>query len=186
MFLKELTNKEIYSAQTAKGFCRGVGISLKSHAVKYLLCASGKSAAADFSVSTGSIDSIGSEIILSKLRPLFPRNCARIFIGRPVYSYEGIYLGKVSDLEIQNFVATRLFTDQNIAYPVSAITACTDAVILKREQPYPLGQRIPAPLLSTFSNKKSPLVTKQILREAIRRENLIKLTLSLPPFQINL
>ncbi len=185
MFLKELTNKEIFTSQSSKGFCRGVGISLKSHAVKYLLCASSKSSNADFAISTSAIERIEESIHLSKLRPLFPRNCARICIGRPVYTFDGAYLGKVADLEIENHTATRLRTDKNNTYPVSAITACLDAVILKREQPYPLGQCIPAPLQGEFSKQNSPLVTKQILKDAIAQERLIKLTLSLPPFQVN-
>ncbi len=184
MFLKELTNKEILSGSTPKGYCRGVGVSLKSHAVKYLLCGGSPAPAADtdFSVSTAAIVNVGEQIQLTKLRPLFPKSCVRIFIGRPVYSYDGAYLGSVKDLAMQGFAATTLYTDQGAAYPITSITACKDAVILKREQPFPLGQRIPAPLLSLSSEQKSPLVTKQVLRRAIREGKLIQLTLSLPPF----
>ncbi len=184
MFLKDLTDKEIISGKTSKGVCRGVGLSLKSHAVKYLLCASAQGANTDFSVSTAAVESVDTEITLSKLRPLLPKNCARIYIGRPVYSFDGVYLGNITDLEMQGFVATRLYTDQNIAYPISAVTACQDALLLKREQPYPIGQRIPAPLLPLVTEKKDGIVTKPILRTAIGKGALIKLTLSLPPFYL--
>ncbi len=187
MFLKELTNKEILSGKSPKGYCRGVGVSLKSHAVKYLLCGGSPAPAADtdFSVSTSSVTNVGEQIQLSQLRPVFPKNCVRIVIGRPVYSFDGAYLGNVTDLAMQGFAATTLFTDQNVAYPITSVTACKDAVILKREQPYPLGQRIPAPLLFLSSEQKSPLVTKQALKRAIREGRLITLTLSLPPFGLH-
>ncbi len=182
MFLKDLTNKEILSGKQPKGVCRGVGISLKSHAVKYLLCASSATADTDFSVSTAAVDRIDERITLSKLRPVFPKNCVKLFLGRPVYSFDGAYLGKVTDLELQGFTATNLFTDQDAVYPINAITASQDAVILKKEQPYPIGQRIPAPLLPLVTDKAGSVVTKPILRAAIRKGALIKLTLSLPPF----
>ncbi len=183
MFLTDLAHKEILSGKVPKGVCRGVGISLKSHAVKYLLCASGSSDT-DFSVSASAVEGVGEYVVLSKLRPLFPKNCARVFIGRPVYAFDGAYLGTVADLEIKNFVATNLFTDQGSVYPVSAITACGDAVILKREQPFPLGQRIPAPFLPLLTEKKDSVITKPVLRTAIRKGKLVRLTLSLPPFRL--
>ncbi len=185
MFLSQLVNKQIFSGPTPKGVCRGVGISLKSHAVKYLLCASSTSSETDFSVSASAVEQIGTSISLSKIRPLFPKNCARIFLGRPVYAFDGAYLGNVSDLQLRDFVATTLFTDQNEAYPVTSILACQDAVLLKREPPYPIGQRVPTPFLSLLSDKNDGVVTKTILRAAIEKNTLIKLTLSLPPFALN-
>ncbi len=186
MFLKDLVNKEIVSGKNVKGVCRGVGVSLKSHAVKYLLCASAPSSAdADFAVAVSAVEDVDKQIYLSQLRPVLPKSCARIFIGRPVYSFEGVHLGNVADLEIQGFIATRLYTDQAIAYPVNVITACFDAVILKKELPYPLGQRIPAPMLSLVTDKADAVVTKPILRTAIRKGALTKLTLSLPPFYLD-
>ena len=40
MLLSELTKKAVYSGQNLRGVCLGIGISLKSQTVKYLLCAS--------------------------------------------------------------------------------------------------------------------------------------------------
>ncbi len=184
MYLSHLTNKEIYTGNAPKGVVRGVGVSLKSHAVKYLLCSSLGGTSVDFSVSANAVERVDEGVRLSTLRPLVPKNCARVFIGRPVYAFDGAYLGKIIDLEMQNFTATHLFTDQNAAYPVTSVTASADAVLLKREQLFPLGQRIPAPVLFRVSDKKSSVVTKQILRAAIEKGELIRLTLSLSPFGI--
>lgn len=188
MFLSDITEKNIYAGKNdaSRGVCRGVGISLKSRAVKYLLCscsASQKIPSTDFSVNVSAVQDIDGGIRLSKLRPVFPKNCARIFIGYPVYSYDGSFLGKVTDLELENLTATRLFTDANVVYPVSAILACADAVILRKELPYPLGQRVPAPVLPLICDKNETLVTKSVLRSAIAKGGLIRLTLALPPFE---
>ncbi len=182
MFLNQLVNKEIYCKNAFKGVCRGIGISLKTQSVKYLLCASSPAAPTDFSVAVSAVEAVGEDIRLTSLRPIFPKRCIRIFPDMPAYSYDGVYLGKVVNLEIKEFVATKLFTDENGVYPTIAIAACQDALILKAEQAYPLGQRIPAPALSLVTEKKDALVTKPILRTAIRQGDLVKLTLSLPPF----
>lgn len=188
MLLSNLVEKSIYAGKNFKGVCMGVGLSLKSHSVKYLLCASvqAQNSAADFSVNVSAILSVDDCISLSSLRPVFPKNCVKIFIGLPIFSYEGVYLGKVRDLEIKNFVATKLFIGQNDSVPITAVAACGDAVILKKEQPYPLGQRIPAPILSLVTDKPDSVVTKPILRTAMAKGKLLKLTLSLPPFNLQL
>ncbi len=186
MKLTDLINKEIVVGKSVKGYCRGVAISLKSYAVKYLLCASAPYSEADFALSVGSVKEIGEQIVLSSLRPLLPKNSAKIFIHRPVYSADGVYLGKITDLTLRDFTATHLFTDQKERYPVSAVVASQDALLLKREQPFPLGHRIPAPVLSLFTDKKDGLVTKPVLRTAIGQGALLKLTLALPPFQAEL
>lgn len=202
MFLSDITEKAVYVGKTPRGICRGVGLSLKSHAVKYLLCSSLRSDSnpsyeavknaaispliSDFSVNAAAVKSVDDTIVLSRLRPVFPKNCAKISIGCPVYSYDGVFLGNIADVELQDFIATRLFTDRGVSYSVLSISACSDAVILRKEQPFPLGQRIPAPLVSIFSDKSDALITKPILREAIRCGGLIRLTLSLSPFRFYL
>ncbi len=187
MFLKDIVNKQILVGGSVQGICRGVGISLKTCAVKYLLCASTPSQSApDFAVSISSVESVTDEIRLTRLRAVYPKSCAKIFLGSPVYSFEGGYLGKVDDLQMQSFIATYLYTDRKERFPVTFLYACLDAVILKKEQPYPLGQRIPAPLLSLVDGKKETLVTKPVLRTAIQRRALVNLTLSLPPFDIRI
>ncbi len=182
MFLKDLVDKEIFSGKTLKGYCRGVGVSLKTHAVKYLLCASSPAEEPDFAISVSSVVEVGEQIKIISLRPVVPKNCVRIFIDRPIYAFDGIYLGKVADLAMQNFTASRLVSDRGNVYPVTSVTACFDAVILKKEPPYPIGQRIPTPMLSLANDKKSALVTKSVLKCAMGKSALVQLTLSLPPF----
>ena len=183
MKLSDLSEKNIYTNKSFQGVCRGVGLSLKSHAVRYLLCASTPTQTnTDFSVGINAVTEIRDRITLSRLRPASPKGCAKIAIGLPVYSFEGGFLGRVTDLDMTDFTATTLYTDRGERFPVTSIFACSDAVILRKEQPYPLGQRIPAPLLSLVTEKNDGVVTKQILRTALSRSALIKFTLSLPPF----
>ena len=185
MKLSYLNEKSVYAGKTFRGVCRGVALSLKSQAVKYLLCASTLTqTATDFSVGVSAVTEVGESILLSRLRPAYPKNCAKITIGLPVYSFEGGYLGVVEDLEMRDFVATRLFTDRGDIFPITSLFACSDAVILRKEPPYPLGQRIPASLLPIVTDKSEALVTKPILRAAIQKRALVKLTLSLPPFNM--
>lgn len=185
MNLSDLNEKSIYVGKTLRGVCRGVALSLKSHTVKYLLCASTLTQNnTDFSVGVSAVTEIGDTILLSRLRPAYPKNCAKISIGLPVYSFEGGYLGVVEDLEIRDFIATRLFTDRDEVFPITSIFACSDAVILRKEQPYPLGQRIPATLLPIVTDKTEGVVTKPVLRTALSKGALVKLTLSLPPFNL--
>ena len=185
MLLSSLVQKPVVVSGNIRGVCLGVGISLKTYAVKYLLCSSSPNRAnVDFCVNLSSLDKIDEAVFLRRLRPVFPKNCAQITLRLPIFSFDGSYLGKLTDLEIQNFVATRFFTE-NKAFSTASIAACADALILRKEQPFPLGQRIPAPFILQFSNKTRPLVTKQFLRQAIEKKALVKLTLSLPPFNVN-
>ena len=186
MKLSDLFEKNIYTNTTFQGVCRGVGLSLKSHAVRYLLCASTPTQASpDFSVGVNAVTGITDRISLSRLRPASPKGCAKIAIGLPVYSFEGGFLGRVADLDLCDFTATTLYTDRGESFPITSIFACSDAVILRKEQPYPLGQRIPAPILSFVTDKNDGVVTKQILRTAMEKSGLIKFTLSLPPFHFD-
>ena len=187
MKLSDLCDKSIYTNKAFQGVCRGVALSLKSHAVRYLLCASTPTQSnTDFSVGVQSVAEIADRIFLSRLRPASPKGCAKIAVGLPVYSFEGGFLGRVADLDLFDFTATTLYTDRGESFPVTSIFACSDAVILRKEQPFPLGQRIPAPLLSLVTDKNDGVVTKPILRNAIAKNALVKLTLSLPPFNVEL
>ena len=186
MFLSDITNKTVYLNKTPRGVVKGIGVSLKTLAVKYLLCGNSQSARAHFALPVSAIVSIDEHVFLSRMRPVLPKNSACLFIGLPVYAYDGAYLGKITELEIKNFVATLFYTDVGLELPVSAIAACSDAVLLKKEQPYPLGQRIPAPLLPLLLSKADGVVTKPVLRTAMQKSSLVKLTLSLPPFSYTL
>ena len=185
MLLSSLVNKPVVVAENIRGICLGVGVSLKNYAVKYLLCASSPNRfQTDFCINASAIDKIDEAIFLKRLRPVFPKNCAQITLDLPIFSAEGCLIGKLTDVELQNLVATRLFTPKR-AFSISSVAACSDAVILRKEQPFPLGQRVPAHLLSNFEDKFSPIVNKAFLRSAIEKKALITLTLSLPPFNVN-
>ena len=186
MFLSQLVNKEIWVGETARGVCQGIGISLKTQGVKYLLCSSSPTSRAQFAVPVSSVKYVGERIILSRLRPVFPKSCACLFLHLPVYAYDGTFMGEVLDVEIEEFIALTMFTGGNEDYPVSAISACADAVLLKKELPFPLGQRIPAPVLSHLTGKTDGLVTRPLLRAAIQKNALVALTLSLPPFDLDI
>lgn len=188
MLLSQIVNLPINVNGTNRGVCLGVGVSLKTSTVKYLLCSSAPSATplsanVDFCVNLSSVYSFEKNaVFLSKLRPVFPKNCAKIFLSRPVYSFDGNFLGSLTDLEINEQTATRLFTT-NETFPFCAVAAVSDAFILRKNQPYPLGQRIPAPVVSSVFEKNTPVVTKPVLKTAIEKKALIKLTLSLAPFR---
>lgn len=185
MFLSQLVGKEIAVGKNPRGIVKGVGVSLKTHNVKYLLCAGENASRSLFAIPVSAVESLGERILLPRLRPVLPKYCACLFLNLPVYSYEGENLGLLQDLTINSFIATTLLTDKGITLPISAVTACSDAVLLKKEQPYPLGQRIPAPTLFRITGKMEGVVTRPILRTAIEEKSLIRLTLSLPPFSVH-
>ena len=184
MLLSQLIGKEIAVGNIPRGSVKGVGISLKTHDVKYLLCAGTTPSRALFAIPVNSVTSFGERLLLPRLRPTFPKHCACLFLHLPVYSYYGEHLGNLQEVTLHSFIATTLRTDKGFTLPISAVTACSDAILLKREQLFPLGQRVPAPILSTVSGKKEGVVTKPVLHAAIKQNALIKLTLSLPPFSI--
>lgn len=186
MYLSELENKTLLLRAAPRGVCRGVGISLKNFCVKYLLCASSTSPTnIDFCLPLQAVESIDENIYLSRLRPAFPKNCARLFLGLPIFSQEGVYLGKLSDVQFDGFTAAKLFSDRKENYPIHSLIACSDALILRKNAPFPIGQAVPAPILSQINSKKDGLVTKPLLRAAIEKGALLSLTLSLPPFSLD-
>ena len=185
MLLSQLIGKNICVGKTVRGVCLGVGISPKNFAVKYLLCAkSAQSKTVDFSISIASVQEIGDEISLSRLRSVFPKNCDKIFLLQPVYLNEGVFLGNLADVELTSLTATRLFTDRGTTHSALSIVACSDAVILRKEQSFPIGQRVPAPVVLKFSDKNEPVVTRSVLKNAMKNGALVRLTLSLSPFEV--
>jgi hypothetical protein len=152
--------------------------------IKQLLCAGENAYRALFAIPITAIQSLGERITLPRLRPAFPKHCACLFLNLPIYSYRGEHLGNLQEATISSFIATMLYTNKGFTLPISAVSACSDAILLKKEQLYPLGQRIPAPLLPIFTDKSEGLITKPILRSAMEKGALVKLTLSLPPFSL--
>lgn len=181
MKLSNLIGKSVYAGSKRRGVCEGVGVSLKSGTVKYLFC-SATSGRTEFCVNVSAIEEIDDEIYLSRLRPVFPKSAVKILSGLPVYTSEGVFLGNVTDMEMDSFVALHLETDKGKRFSMTHITACTDAILLRKKPPYPIGQRIPAPILSDILQGSDIFVSRSSLREAIEKGALIKLTLSLAPF----
>ena len=188
MLLTDLIEKNVYVGKTLRGVCLGVGISLKSFSVRYLLCCNAATYTplhprVDFAVNVSAIENVSDgAIVLSRLRCVFPKNCVKVFLDRPVFSDGGVFLGSLADVSMDDYSILRLFTDRNTSYPISSVAAFSDAVLLKKPLPYPLGQRIHAPAVSTFLDKREPVVTKAVLQNAIKNKALIRFTLSLSPF----
>lgn len=184
MLLSQLVDKPVQVGKTVRGYCRGVGFSLKNFSIKYLFCSrSPTEQNYDFAFSAAAVTGVENAVSLSRLRCVLPKSRARFYLGLPVFSSDGKYLGKLIDVEIENFVCLTLYTDRKESFPATAVIACADAVILRTEMLFPLGQRIPAPLLLQMQTQNERLITKKVLRRAIENKALIKLTLSLPLFQ---
>lgn len=183
MKLSMLIGKSVYAGSKRRGTCQGVGLSLKSGEIKYLFCSAPKGRT-DFCVNVSAIEEIDEEIYLSRLRPVFPKSAVKIVLGLPVYTDEGVFLGNVADMETDDFLALHLETNKGERFPVSRITACIDAILLRKKQPYPIGQRIPAPTVSEIFQNGETIVSRSNLRNAIEKGALIKLTLSLAPFAL--
>lgn len=183
MKLSQLIGKSVYAGSKRRGTCQGVGVSLKSGTVKYLFCTASNERT-DFCVNVSAIEEIDEEIYLSRLRPVFPKSAAKILLGLPVYTDEGVFLGNVKDMEMDAFFALHLQTDKGERFSIFHIAACTDAILLRKKPPYPIGQRIPAHALSEFSQSGEMIVSRSNLRDAIEKGALIKLTLSLAPFAL--
>ena len=183
MKLSNLIGKSVYAGTKRRGVCTGVGISPKNSAVKYLFC-SAISGNTEFCVNTSSIEELDEEIYLSRLRPVYPKSALKILPLLPVYSDEGVFLGNVFDMEMDAFIALNIETDRGERFSCQYITACTDAILLRKKQPYPIGQRIPAHAVSDIFQNNEAIVNRPNLKKAIEKGALIKLTLSLAPFAL--
>jgi len=180
MFLSQLISKQIIVNNTPRGITQSVAISLKSKSVKHLYCASEAKldvpSQSDFVLPISAVVSCSENaLFLSHLRPIIPKNTTKLFIGMPIYNHTGEFLGELTDAEIQNCRITSIYTKKNGEYPFTSVSAVADVIILKKPQPYPIGQRLP----------NLDLVTKSLLRKAVEEKRLIQFTLSLPPFSLS-
>ena len=175
MFLSKIFNQPIH-----KGTCKGLGFSNKTGKIKYLLCASAQNGSTpDFAIRFSAVEKF-FPLTLFSLRPVVPKQCAKLILGMPVFSSDGVHLGALNDVEFDEFQILRIFTDKGLVFPFLSVFASSDAVIMRKNLLFPLGQRIPAP------HKPCKAVTKKILKEAIQKGELIRLTLSLSPFSISI
>lgn len=180
MLLSSLIDTFVFSGKTLRGFVRGIGFSQKNGKVKYLFCCiREKGKTPDFALNASRFLQPTIQPQTNSLRPVLPKACAKLFPLMPLYSINGEFLGRLIDAEIENGMLTTLISEHNIRYSFQEIFACADAIILRKKQAYPLGQ--PIPNLSV--KNASAVVTKPLLKNAIKKGKLISFTLSLPPFQ---
>lgn len=157
-----------------RGVCLGVYVSKKSGAIKYLFCALDDDKTV--TVPVGAIDQIHpvtGGIYLKNLRTAIPNQCLRLTPFLPVYSCEGKYLGRLDDVCAQGLTVTKLVVGSQ-KYPALAIDAVSDALLLK-PLPYPLGE---------WSKEEESSVSRKLLKDKIKQGELIRFTLSLPPFDV--
>ena len=185
MFLKNLIGLPVFVGAKQRGILQGVFLSNKSKSVKYLLCLIQQNGRQNpLTVSVSALERLDDAVVLKQARSTLPKNASLFQLDKPVYTENGEYLGLTRDLELEKLTAIALHTEQSVL-PTTSILALGDAVLVKKHEPFPLGQRIPASALVSFSiSDSSPLVTKAILKNAIREKRLIAFTLSLPPFNV--
>ena len=145
MQLSDIIQKNILVDGKTRGVCLGVGVSLKTRTLKYLLCAENNQQPPAFALNFSAVTKIDEAIHIPRLRATLSKNCARIFIGLPIYSQEGGFLGTLSDGELHGNKLSFITTNRNEIFSFVAVTACNDAILL-RKLPYPLGVKIPTPL----------------------------------------
>lgn len=185
MLLSSLINQPVHSGKHLRGFARGIGFSLKTGKIKYLFCSTRENdPKSDFALNATPFFQLSNKLHFSSLRPVLPKNCVQIFPYLPLYNIDGTYLGQLTDAVIENGILCYLISDANVRYSLHEISACADAILLRKKQAYPIGQRIPAPMLFD-SVLQNTVVTKPLLKNAIKGGKLIRLTLSLPPFDVH-
>ena len=180
MLLSSLLKKPIFTAQKQKGFCVGVGISQKDYSIKYLFCSQSQMGKTEFAVKFSSLTPTPESLQCSRLIPVVPKACTRIFLPRPLYNEKGELLGQIVDGIVEKYRLTSLIVDNGEKLPLCFIAAYADCVIVKKQARYPVGQRTSS--LSPDCTQAFGVITKSALKTAIKNDCLIKLTLSLPPF----
>lgn len=180
MLLSSLLIRPIFAAQKQKGFCVGVGISPKDYLIKYLFCSQTQTGKTEFALKFSCLNLTPESLHCSRLTPVLPKACIRIFLPRPLYNESGELLGQIVDGIVEKNRLTSLIVDSGERLPICFISAYADCVIVKKQARYPIGQRTSS--LSPDCAKAFAVVTKSALKTAIKNNCLIKLTLSLPPF----
>lgn len=166
MFLHELEGKNIHTAKKLHGICKGVAVRIKSQKIHYLYCENAEKQSFFLPVST--IKSVEEEgIMLKKMQPA-PLNLPILSTQKPVYLQEGIFLGRVQDVRIDNWKITQIILEDK-SYSSLCITALSDALLLKKAPPFPLG----------CVTKEGEIITRTLLKQAVKEGRLISLTTSL-------
>ncbi len=183
MLLTALIGKRLAVEQTPRGFCVGIGINKKSGRIKYLLCANEENGQTHFAVPYSLLIAVHADVLqLSKIRAVLPTQCVSIYLSLPVYTAQGASLGALQDGEIVHGALEWLYVDGE-RLPYTRVTAVGDAILLQSPLRFPLGQSIPAPYVEVYKLSTST-ITKNVLKNAIQSQSLIRLTLSLAPFNV--
>lgn len=183
MLLTSLIHKRIIVNNTPRGLCIGVGLAKKDGAIKYLICSETDNQNIRFSIPFSLVVFIKEDAIhLQKLRAVTPTKCAYLFTDKPVYTIRGDFLGFLHNAEWINGMLTFL-TVNGKPIPYASISAISDAVLVRQEPIFPIGQRIPASYVNKTPSREN-VVTKSVLRRSLAECSLIRLTLSLPPFNV--
>lgn len=189
MLLSQMLYKNIEIRSMPNAIAIAVGISPKNFTVKYVFFGDTSnrnflknSTETKFALNFSALQTITPvSLQFSSLRPVLPKAYFTLSLQKPVYSQKGEFLGSLQDATIENGILTNISTEQKHYNPIE-IFSISDAIIIKKSAPFPLGQRIPAPNEYPFCTEKDTLVSKSILRRAIKNGKLIRLTLSLSPF----
>jgi len=187
MFISQWIGKNLYSGNKLCGACKGVGFSLKSQTIKFLVCSADAHDRHDsdgrFCVSVSQIEKITDAVYLKRLRTVAPNNSALFLPDKPIYSETGAYHGLAIDLQIENFSAVAIISDRQKTYPVHQILASGDAFIIKKTSVFPLGRTLRREItVNNQSVAANAPVTKTLLQSAAKSGNLIRLTTALSPF----
>lgn len=156
-----------------RGVCLGVYIAKKTGEIKYLFCSIDDDKTLVLPV--GSIEEfLSNGIYLKNLRSALPNHCVRLTPFLPVYSIFGKYLGRLNGLESKNLTVTKLLVGDG-KYPSLSVDAVSDALLLSPPA-YPVGE---------WSQEHTSNVSKKILKDKLQVGELIRFTLSLPPFELH-
>ena len=186
MLLSTLIGKKIYENGKERGVCDGVLLSSKNREIKYLSCRILSSHGHTVCLSFSQIDYVTDVVRVKRFYPRPDSGCEKLILGLPVYDEKGGFLGVATDAVVERNSLTYLLLNNKKRVPAYEISSFKDAVILKKAPPYPLSRRIPAyavPLLEE-NLQKEKFASKRALLSAAKKGNLIKFTLSLPPFSL--
>ncbi|MBQ9729358.1 MAG: PRC-barrel domain-containing protein [Clostridia bacterium] len=160
-----------------KGEITGVYLSKKYPEIKAVRCRLTAGETACVSWVGARIEDNGA--CFQRLRATLPQNFIKLSRGLPIYDEKGALLGVLNDLIVQNNMVLFFVTQEGNRYPYSMLKAVKDALILRKKTVFPLGEPLPAPLQR---KNASPFVSKRTLENAVKKGELIQLTLSLSPF----
>lgn len=177
---RQILGKNIYVNDEVKGLVTGVYLSKKYPFIKQLSCRllTGE----EFCISALGVVLDNKGVRFDKLRASIPGDYIKLTKGAPIYDEKGVFLDALQNVEIKDGLLLSFVGQKEKRYPYSAAKAVCDAVILGKKPLFPLGEPLPAPLKQKNS---SPFVKKSTLISALKKGELIKLTLSLSPFDLS-